>query len=544
MSQSVMAGSPSDVDVFAPGHIGELTQILPAELIDAVLDETRSLQRRLRSLPSRVGVYFLLALGLFEHLGARLVWAKLTTGLAGRVPTPSEKALRDLRRRIGTAPLRRLFEVIAGPLGQPTTPGVRYRRWRTVAFDGCNSIAVPDHERNRAWLGSVSYRFGAQSYPSLQLMTLCETGTRGLLAACFGPRDQGESAVARRLSDRLTADMLVLADRAFDDGSLLADIAGRGAQFLVRSKANRRLPVLALLPDGTYLSRVADLSVRVIEAEITAAAADGSRIHGTYRLLTTLTDHHADPAARLIRLYHERWEIETTYLALRHTLLKGRVLRSKDPAGLAQEMWALLVVYQALRSAMTTAVETAKGCDPDRAAFTVALEAARDTVVCAITASSTPHGSHMVDLVGKIGSAVLDHLLPRRRSRISARIVKRGISRYHTWNHDGRPLKSVPLTAIDVSVHPPSLPSPPTIDPSDQQRLGRQQSIVKIMESAPTRTWKARDIAERLGTTDPKTIKVISTQLGTWARLGLLQRIARGAYKMLLHGDLPSSSAP
>ncbi len=175
MSQSVMAGSPPDVDVFAPGHIGELTQILPVELIDAVLDETRSLQRRLRSLPSRVGVYFLLALGLFEHLGARLVWTNMTTGLAGTVPAPSEKALRDLRRRIGTAPLRRLFEVIAGPLGQPTTPGVRYRRWRTVAFDGCNSIAVSDHERNRAWLGSVSYRVGAQSYPSLQLMTLCET---------------------------------------------------------------------------------------------------------------------------------------------------------------------------------------------------------------------------------------------------------------------------------------------------------------------------------------------------------------------------------
>jgi len=74
--------------------------------------------------------------------------------------------------------------------------------------------------------------------------------------------------------------------------------------------------------------------------------------------------------------------------------------------------------------------------------------------------------------------------------------------------------------------------------------LGRRQSIVKIIESAPARTWKAGDIAERLGTTDPKTIKIISTQLGTWARLGLLQRIARGAYKMLLHGDLSSSDAP
>ena len=133
VSQSAMAGSPPDLDVFAHGHLGELTQILPVELIDAVLAETRSLQRRLRSLPSRVGVYFLLALGLFEHLGARLVWATLTGGLAGRVPALSEKALRDLCRRIGAAPLRRLFEVIAVPLGQPATPGVYYRYERLYA---------------------------------------------------------------------------------------------------------------------------------------------------------------------------------------------------------------------------------------------------------------------------------------------------------------------------------------------------------------------------------------------------------------------------
>jgi len=46
-------------------------------------------------------------------------------------------------------------------------------------------------------------------------------------------------------------------------------------------------------------------------------------------------------------LYHERWEHEITYLALRHTLLHGRVLRSCDPQGLRQEMWALLALYQA-----------------------------------------------------------------------------------------------------------------------------------------------------------------------------------------------------
>jgi hypothetical protein len=83
--------------VFAPGHLGELTQYLPFELVDDVLQQTRTVQRRLRELPSRVGVYFVLALGLFPWLGYARVWDKLTAGLAGlAVARPSEKALRDL----------------------------------------------------------------------------------------------------------------------------------------------------------------------------------------------------------------------------------------------------------------------------------------------------------------------------------------------------------------------------------------------------------------------------------------------------------------
>ncbi|MFF8378227.1 transposase domain-containing protein [Streptomyces sp. NPDC015661] len=90
------AASVAD-EVFTPGHLGGLTACLPFELVDAVLAETRTVQRRLRVLPSRVGVYFLLALGLFPHLGYAMVWSTLVSGPAGeRPPAPSEKALRDL----------------------------------------------------------------------------------------------------------------------------------------------------------------------------------------------------------------------------------------------------------------------------------------------------------------------------------------------------------------------------------------------------------------------------------------------------------------
>jgi hypothetical protein len=50
-------------------------------------------------------VYFVLALGMFPRLGYLRVWGELTAGLAGLdLPRPSEKASRDLRRRLGPAP--------------------------------------------------------------------------------------------------------------------------------------------------------------------------------------------------------------------------------------------------------------------------------------------------------------------------------------------------------------------------------------------------------------------------------------------------------
>jgi hypothetical protein len=170
--------------VFAPGHLGELTQWLPSGLVDDILARTRTVQKRLRDLPSRVGVYFVLALGMFPGLGYARVRAKLTAGLAGLdLPCPSEKALRDLRRRLGPAPLKALFEVVAGPLAWPYAPGVRFCGLRTVAFGGCSSLRAPAADRVHAWLGRIRHPNGFAGYPALRLMTLAGTGTRGLPGA-------------------------------------------------------------------------------------------------------------------------------------------------------------------------------------------------------------------------------------------------------------------------------------------------------------------------------------------------------------------------
>lgn len=411
--------------VFAPGHLGELTRIIDFEMADAVLADTGTHQHRIRLLPARVGLYFVLALALFPARGYHGVWATLTSAL-GPVARPSAKALRDVRRRLGPAPLRELFTLLAGPVAPPRTAGVMFAGYRTVSFDGCRSLKAPDSAANRGWLGKLKAAHGETGYPVIQLMALVETGTRALIGAAFGTPADGETTWARRLLEHLDARMLVLMDRGFDAAGFLAEVNATEAAFLVRIKAGRRLPVIGRLPDGTTLSVIGAVKVRIVPANVSVTCADGTAYGDQYLLATTLTDPAKYPADALIRLYHERWEHEIAYLALRHTLLNGRVLRSKDPAGLTQEMWAVLAVYQALRIATTDAVSTVPGTDPDRVSYTLAVQAAQDLLTGARNVTDDTG-----DLVGAIGRAVLDGLNPPRRPRVSPRRVKSPLSR---WN--------------------------------------------------------------------------------------------------------------
>ena len=151
-------------------------------------------------------------------------------------------------------------------------------------------------------------RLGLAGYPAMRIVALAETGTRGLLGAVIGGQgERAEVPLARKLVTLLGEGMLLLADRAYDAADLLTAIAATGAHFLVRGSASRKPGVGEILPDGSYLSQVDGLQVRIIEADLDVHGADGTRIGDSYRLITTLLDWRRYPAGELIRLYHERW---------------------------------------------------------------------------------------------------------------------------------------------------------------------------------------------------------------------------------------------
>ncbi|MEV0169023.1 hypothetical protein [Nonomuraea fuscirosea] len=282
--------------------------------------------------------------------------------------------------------------------------------------------------------------------------------------------------------------------------------------------------------------------MRIIDAQITVSCAGGTVFTGSYRLVTSLTDARRHPADVLVGLYHQRWEHESAYYALRHIMMQGRVLRSGDPAGLEQEMWALLTLYQLLRTAMVDAVESLPGTDPDRCSFTIALQSARDQVIQAagVTSDDTTPGA------GAIARAVLAGLLPARRLRVSTRKVKSPVSRYKERLDDGRPDRSRTVTGLVITLLQP-VPTPPAVS-RDERSIApaerrRQQQVLTLLHQDPDRAWPAQEIARHLGDV---TLNTMYRQLSRWANSQLIRKIGPGIYtaRPISSALLPAAQKP
>lgn len=375
--------------------------MIPRDLVDEVLNATGKNERRVRLLPARVVVYYVLALTLFYGDAYEEVLQKLVNGLrflrswSNDWTVPTTGAISRARDRLGVAPLKELFVRVAQPIALPGTPGAWYRGWRVMAIDGV-VLDVPDTPENVERFGKSEHRGGTSAFPQVRAVGLAECGTHAIVAAELDSWRTYERALTDRLLPQFRPDMLVLADRGFFSYDLWKRAADTGAALLWRATSSLRLPVLAQLPDGSYLSellprqlktdvnrgmkrRVPDevrIPVRVVEYSI--PNRDSPEI---IRLLTTLTDHREYPAVQLAGLYAERWEFEIGLDEIEtHQIANSRVLRSKKPKLVEQEIWGLLLTHYAIRHLMHEAADNV-GIDEDRLSFLRSLRVVRRSIV-------------------------------------------------------------------------------------------------------------------------------------------------------------------
>ena len=340
-----------------------LARVVPAEIVNEVLDAHGRNSQRLRSFPAVVGVYYCIALSLYPEAAYEEVFAAVAQGLAwaARATEPtrvSKVSISLARSKIGAAPLQDLVRRCCMPMADERFhPDAFYRGMRLVAMDGSN-FELPDEADNEAYFGRPGSRTGVAGYPQAQCAVLVECITHAILAANLGPYRASEWSVCEPLLAHLRPGMLCMADRGFNGYEYWRQAQATGAQLLWRCASNRVLPRHQELPDGSYLSvimptglpkayaRQQAVVVRVIEYALPGIAGAQPR----YRLLTTILDPAQAPALELAALYHQRWHVEEVFDELKtHLLRSRRVLRSKTAELVRQEFYGWVLAHYAVR---------------------------------------------------------------------------------------------------------------------------------------------------------------------------------------------------
>ena len=410
--------------------LGVLVDAVPRDAVDEAVAVCGVRERRSDGkLPAHVITYLTLGLCLFAEDDYEEVAAKVTGSLdrfgcwdaAWSVPTAS--AITQARKRLGRHVFPELFERTCGPVaGDPspvapaaalgTARGAFLRGWRLLAIDGFE-LDVPDTPANAAEFGYAGSGENRSAFCKARVVALAECGTHAFVAAEVGAYSIGEKTMAARLYPRLRADELLTADRNFYSWAAWDTAAATGAGLLWRAPTQLGLPVIEVLPDGTYLTVVMDSTIRGPRREkILAAARAGADLAGhrdatgsnglpvarvarvveydvpdragsgtgeLIVLLTTITDPAEAGADELAAAYHQRWEEETANDQLKtHLRGPGRVLRSRLPDLVHQEIWAYLIVHHAI-SALIAKASAAADLDPDRISFAKALRLIRRT---------------------------------------------------------------------------------------------------------------------------------------------------------------------
>ena len=413
--------------------LGVLVSAVPRDAVDEAVAVCGVREKRSDGkLPAHVITYLTLGLCLFPDDDYEEVATRVTGSLdrwncwnAGwTVPTAS--AITQARKRLGRGVFPELFERTCGPVaGQAglgaeaaalgTARGSFLRRWRLLAIDGFD-IDVPDSKENAAEFGYAGSGDNRSAFPKARVVALAECGTHAFVAAEVDAYNVGEKTLAQRLYPRLRADELLTADRGFYSWQAWDTAAATGAALLWRAPTQLGLPVVRVLPDGTYLTALITPTIRGRRRELLLAAARAGAdlsdintvpeafddrglpvIHlarvieydvpdrvgnGTGELivvLSTITDPADARADELAAAYHQRWEEETANDQLKtHLRGPGRVLRSRLPDLVHQEIWAYLIVHHAI-SALTAQASAAADLDPDSISFTKALRLIRRT---------------------------------------------------------------------------------------------------------------------------------------------------------------------
>jgi hypothetical protein len=428
------SGSEASFSLFA--------QSLDRAWVEQALTATGTATIRRRKLPAEYVVWLVIGMAMLRDRSIAEVVRHLDLVMpssTGKRQHVSGSAVVQARDRLGAQPLAWLFRTTAAVWASASADEHRWRGLAVLGVDG-STLRVPDTPENDAHFGRAGTSRGeaAAAYPQLRLVTLMVLRSHLLWDAAFGPYRNGELSLARHLWPRLPQRSVLIVDREFatyENFQTLSDPAHQ-RYWLTRAKQGHSTallhPVQQLGPRDALVTLHPSRATRKLRPSLpetlTVRAIQYQRKgFRPQTLLTSLLDPVAFPAAEIIALYHERWELELAYDELKtHTLEREEAsLRCRNPERVSQELWGLAVAYNLVRLTMAEVARRA-GVSPNQISYRHTLHFVRAFWISAWLASPGVLPKRLHSLYNELPLL----LLPPRRNRASPRAVKIKMSNY------------------------------------------------------------------------------------------------------------------
>lgn len=407
--------------------------------IAQALQATGTVTVRRRKLPAEHVVWIVVGMGLLRdrsiqevvrHLDLVLPDAKTPQGRG----SATGSAVVQARDRLGAEPLAALFAQTAAPWSVASADTHRWRGLAVYGVDG-STLRVPDTQENEEAFGRLGGGRGRAGYPQLRIVGLMVLRSHLLAGLVAGPCTNSELKLAEPLWETLPDDSLTIVDRGFISYAVFHQIQSHGGRrhWLTRAKSNLKWRVVKQLgPNDQLVELPIHRNARRVHPELpetlTARAIRYQRRgFRPQTVLISLLDPVAYPAAEIVKLYHERWELEIGFDELKtHTLERQEaLLRSRAPTRVRQEFWGLAIGYNLVRLEMARVAREAR-LPPRRISYRHALMLIRNFWITAWLASPGVLPRRLEALQEELGLLIL----PERRPRKFPRAVKIKMSNY------------------------------------------------------------------------------------------------------------------
>jgi hypothetical protein len=425
-----------------------LAQVYPKAEIQQCVEQSQpwtGKKRRVRQSNVFAVVWLVIAMALWSRQSQSLVWQKLVGKLCDLHPAEPEgnlsaSALSGRRKQLGSDGLQRLMQQGCRKIAdRQSMPSAFFGRYRLMAVDG-TVFNTPDTPANDATFGRTSNQYGKGAYPQVRGVLLSECESHAVVGLEMDPYRVSEVHGAHRLLEQVGPEMLVMADAGIISGGFLEHAREKQAHVLgaLETGVWEHLEKQHRLSDGSVLVWVPPtrkgqaqyplrqgMWVRIISYQVRDQRL--GEVGKLYRLVTTLLNPQVAPALALIECYHERWEVELVIDEIKtHQRVQRKVLRSKTPEGVYQELYGIFLAHYAVRVLMAQAAVEAD-VDPDRLSFTQGLFFLTEMIDLA---SILQPEEATESLLKRLRHKMARNLLPERRLRINRREVKQVYNKY------------------------------------------------------------------------------------------------------------------